>query len=174
MEPIIRNGIFLRLITVDDAQFILRLRTDPHLSIYISYTKPKIAYQVKWIQKYKKKEELGFEYYFIAEDQNGNKYGTIRLCNFGAKSFEVGSWVFLPKSPFGMAVKTHMIGVETGFKMLNADYCRIRVNKKNIGVLQYLEVFKPMVIKEDTFDYYYVISKANFYFHKKRLNVINL
>lgn len=166
-------GIYLRLVEESDADFILALRTNPKLKIYISYTSPNILDQIKWIQNYKIKEEHGLEYYYVAQDQNGNKYGTIRLYDFDEKSFEIGSWIFMPYSPFGMAVKTHMIGLETGFKLFNAEFCRITVRKNNLRVLRYLEDFKPIIIYEDDIDFYLTISKDNFYSLKNKLGIFS-
>lgn len=173
MNPIIKYGIVLRLVTEEDAEFILKLRTDPNLNKYISYTCSFLTNQVKWIQNYKMKEKQGLEYYFIAQNMAGTKYGTIRLCNFEEKSFELGSWVFMPNSPLGIAVKAHLIGLETGFELLKADYCRITVRKNNVGVVRYLDVFQPKKMKEDDLDYYFCISKENFYYSRKKMSVFS-
>jgi len=45
------------------------------------------------------------------KDLKSNRYVTLRLSNFDEKNFELGTWVFMPNSPFGMAVKTYMIGL---------------------------------------------------------------
>lgn len=168
MRIISKYGIFLHLVEESDAEFILDLRTNPKLNTHISFTSPDISDQIKWIENYKIKEKQGLEYYYIAKDQLGNKYGTIRLYNFDEKSFELGSWVFKPNSPLGMAVKAHLIGLETGFQVLAAEYCRLTVRKKNIAVLRYLEGFKPEITNEDDLDYYLSIPKDNFYNFKNK------
>lgn len=166
MKAISMYGIFLRLVEESDAEFILNLRTNPKLNAYISYTSPNVSDQVKWIKEYKIKELQGLEYYYIAHDQYGNKYGTIRLYNFDENSFELGSWVFMPHSPLGIAAKTHLIGLEIGFNQLNADYCRIIVRKNNIAVVRYIMGFKAVIVYEDDIDYYFNLSKESFYKHK--------
>lgn len=168
MRVINKYGIFLHLVEESDAEFILALRTNPKLNTHISFTSPDISDQIKWIENYKIKEKLGLEYYYVAKDPLGNKYGTIRLYNFDEKSFELGSWVFMPNSPLGIAVKTHLIGLETGFKLLDAEYCRITVRKKNTAVLQYLEGFKPIITNEDDLDYYFSIPKENILYFKNK------
>lgn len=172
MRIISKYGIFLHLVEESDAEFILALRTNPKLNKYISSTSPDILDQQKWIEYYKIKEKQGLEYYYIAKDQLGNKYGTIRLYNFDENSFELGSWIFMPNSPLGMPVKTHMIGLETGFDALKAEYCRITIRKKNIKVINYLEEFNPVINFEDDLDLYYILSKENFYVRKKKLSFL--
>jgi len=164
-----RYGICLRLVEEADAEFILALRTNPKLNQYISHTNPNISDQINWIQKYKIKEEQGLEYYFISQDQKGNKYGTIRIYNLADRSFELGSWVFMPNSPLGMAVKTHIIGIETGFEQLNADFCTISIRKKNTGVVRYIEGLNAILFSEDDLDFHFTISKENFYNRKEKL-----
>ena len=169
MEPISRYGITLRLITVNDAEFIVSLWTNPLVSTFISTFIPDINSQIEWIQNYKIKEQLGLDYYFVAQDFNNNRYGTVRLNNIDEKSFELGTWIFMPNSPFGMSVKTHIIGISTGFELLKADYCKIKVRKLNAHVLKYLENFKPIKIKENDMDIYFIIFKENFYLFKNKL-----
>lgn len=173
MDPINKYGIFLHLVEESDAEFIFALRTNPKLNNYISFISPNISDQIKWIQDYKIKEKQGLEYYYIAKDINGNKYGTIRLYNFDEKSFELGSWVFLPNSPLGMAVKTHIIALELGYEMLNADYCRLNIRKNNFKVLRYFEDFKPFKEFEDDLNFYFTISKENFYHRRNQLGIIS-
>jgi acetyltransferase-like isoleucine patch superfamily enzyme len=162
MKRIEKYGIILRLVEVEDAEFILRLRTDAKLSRYISRTEPDIDVQVRWIEQYKSREEAGQEYYYIAEDQNGNRFGTIRIYNFNENSFEIGSWLFLPNSPLGMAVKAQFIGFETGFDILNAEYCRLEVRKKNTSVLRYFQEFEKVLVREDELNYYFTLTRVNF------------
>ncbi len=110
-----KYGIILRAVEVDDAEFILSLRTDSSLNQFISYTNPNLEDQVKWIENYKIREKSGIEYYFIVQDSEENKFGTIRIYDFDEKSFEIGSWLFRTNSPLGMAVKAHFIGFEKSF-----------------------------------------------------------
>lgn len=172
MSPISKCGIILRLVEENDAEFILSLRTNVQLNRYISTTSDDIADQKKWIKNYKIIEFAGLEFYFIAEDLNGNRYGTIRLYNFDENSFEIGSWLFLPKSPLGMAVKAQFIAIETGFKELKKEYCRLEIRKENEAVLRYMKGFKTTLVREDDLNYYYTLTEENFYFRKKKISFL--
>ncbi len=163
MNTIHKYGIILRLVQEEDAAFILKLRTNSLLNKYISPTSFNISDQINWIRDYKIRELTGHEYYYIAEDQNGNMYGTIRIYNFDEKSFEIGSWLFLPNSPLGMAVKAQFIGFETGFEILNAEFCRLQIRKENKVVLKYMQDFETNLVREDELNYYFTLTKENFY-----------
>lgn len=173
MKHIEKYGIVLRTVEVEDAGFILKLRTDVKLNQFISFTEPNLDSQIEWIQNYKIREEAGLEYYYIAEDQDGNKYGTIRIYNFDEKSFEIGSWLFRAESPLGMAVKAQFIGFETGFNLLNAEYCRLEIRKKNVPVLRYMKGFKTQYIKEDELNYYFALTKEHIDKRKSEISFLN-
>lgn len=164
-----KYGILLKLVEETDAGFIINLRTNPKLNIHISHTNADLSDQIKWIQGYKMREMQGLEYYYVAQDLNGNKYGTIRIYDFDEKSFALGSWIFLPHSPLGMAAKAHLLGLEIGFNLFNAEYCKIRVRKKNIGVVRYIENFNAEIVLQDDIDYYFKLSRFNFYNHKRAM-----
>lgn len=173
MNIINKYGIYLHLVEESDAEFILTLRTNPKLNAYISNTSLDINDQIRWIQNYKIREKQGSELYYISKDMFGNKHGTIRLYDFDTNSFELGSWIFMPNSPLGMAVKAHMIGLEIGYEMLKATYCRITVRKKNLRVLRYLEDFNPEISAEDDLDFHLILSKENFYQRKNKLAIFS-
>lgn len=173
MDLIFRYGITLRLVEEKDAGFILTLRTDPELSKYISPTSPQIDDQIKWIKEYKLREEAGLEYYFIAQDHIGNRYGTIRLYKFDEDSFEIGSWLFLPNSPMGTAVKTNLIGFELGFDRFGKKYGRLEIRKKNSSVLRYIQEFNPTLTNEDEQSYYFTLTKENFHQRKNKLTLFS-
>ena len=65
-----KYNISLRLVDEEDADFIVSLRSDEKKSRFISYTDPNIETQKNWIREYKKRENEGKEYYFIASDVN--------------------------------------------------------------------------------------------------------
>ena len=174
MTPIHKYGIVLRLVQEKDAEFILKLRTNTYLNRYISPTSDNLTDQINWIRDYKIRELSDLEFYFIAEDTEGKRHGTIRLYNFDEKSFEIGSWVFLPKSPLGMAAKTHFLAIETGFNYLNADFCKIEIRKMNVTVLRYMKEFKITLVKEDDLNYYFSLTKENFFIRRNKLfNFLN-
>ncbi|GAB1452020.1 hypothetical protein MASR2M47_20760 [Draconibacterium sp.] len=173
MNRIDRYGIVLRFVEIEDAEFILSLRTDEKLSQFISYTDPDLETQIEWIENYKIREESGQEYYFIAEDQKGNKHGTVRLYNFDEKSFEIGSWLFRSSAPLGIAVKAHFIGYEIGFEILHAEYCRFDIRKVNARVLKYMQDFETTLVREDELNFYFTLSKESYYKRRSEIPFFN-
>ena len=65
--PFERFGLKVRAVIENDADFILKLRTDLQLARYLSKTESNIDKQISWIKEYKKRQANGKEYYLIFE-----------------------------------------------------------------------------------------------------------
>ena len=73
-----------------------------------------------------------------------------------------------------MAAKTHFLAIETGFNYLNADFCKIEIRKMNVTVLKYMKEFKITLVKEDDLNYYFILTKENFFIRRNKLfNFLN-
>ena len=169
MSYIKKYGLCFRFVEVDDAFFILSLRTNPKLNKHLSPTKDNLELQKKWIKKYKEREADEKEFYFVCEDETKSGYGLTRIYNTDKNSFEIGSWVFAENSPEGMPIKADILCKEIGFERLNFDYCRFEVRKKNKRVNQYYRLFNPTLVREDNDNNYYVLTKESFYNKKEKL-----
>lgn len=163
-----RYGIRVRLISESDAEFILALRQGERAR-FLSKTEGDVETQREWIRNYKQREEDGVEFYFVAEDEDGTRYGTTRLYNFDATSFTTGSWLFSKDAPQGMAIKTDIIGREIAFEELGFTLCRFDVMKDNKSVIRYHMGYRPRVIHEDEHSLYFELGKEDFYKYKERL-----
>ncbi len=91
-----KYGIKLQSVDIDDAEFIILIRTDTRKSRYISSTVSDVDLQIQWIKDYKQREAQNKEYYFIAIDENDEKFATYRVYNIEDDICEIGSWVSKP------------------------------------------------------------------------------
>jgi acetyltransferase-like isoleucine patch superfamily enzyme/RimJ/RimL family protein N-acetyltransferase len=157
------EDISMRMIEESDAKFIIDIRTDEVLGQYISETSSSIGNQITWIQEYKKREKVQKELYFIFEDSDKNKWGTIRLYNLEENTFTVGSWICLPGNKNHIAIKSFLHAMKFGFEVLNYKTCMLDVRKKNLRVLYYLKLFKPVLLEEDEINYFFRLEKIDFY-----------
>lgn len=169
------EGIRMRLVEESDAGFILKLRTDERLKLFISWTSTQVEDQLNWIREYKNREDKKLEYYFLFEDVDNKPWGVIRLYGFSGNSFTIGSWVCFPGNSEHIAVKAWLLGVQFGFDFLNFDTCLIDVRKKNLYVLYYLKLFNPVLIKENKLDYFFQLNKDVFFKNRdKILKILNI
>ena len=164
-----KYGMIFRSVMIEDADFILSLRTDAHLSRFLSETIPNLELQKEWIQSYQKREREGKEYYFIATTPSEERLGLNRIYNITTDSFEIGSWLYKQ----GLKTYTPILGDLTvrsfAFELLNSKYCIFEVRKQNQSVINYHRRFNPEITGEDELNYYFKLSKENFYNYKEKL-----
>jgi RimJ/RimL family protein N-acetyltransferase len=153
-----------RFVEEGDASFIVSLRTDAKLGRFLSPTDPDVERQKKWIECYKERERAGEEFYFIFIGDDDTRYGVSRIYNIDPKEriFEVGSWLFVPDSPVGLAVLADLCARDYAFDRLGFDYCRFEVRKENKSVVNYHKKFDPELIGEDELNFYFRLSKEKY------------
>jgi RimJ/RimL family protein N-acetyltransferase len=157
----------LRLIEENDAEFIVDIRTDINKSKFISSTDSNIEKQKQWIRNYKKRETINKEFYFIAIDENDEKFATYRLYNISNDSIEVGSFVSKPFYKIALnVIKVDVILKSYVFETLGYDSLNFEVRKNNKTVINYHNKFKPDLINEDDLNYYYKLEKNSFFTNK--------
>jgi len=162
-----RYGLQVRLATIDDAEFILSLRTDDRLARHISTTSPDLSQQRKWLQQYKQREAEGKEYYFIIQHKQ-RPIGTFRLYDIEGDHFVSGSWVFSPDSPAGASILGEIICKEIAYENLKLNHNRGDVRKDNRQVMRYNLSYHPTITGEDDKNVYMEFDKNIFYKEKEK------
>lgn len=169
MDTINKFNIKLRLVEETDAEFIIDIRTDSTKSKFINSTNSDIEEQKKWIREYKKREKVEEEFYYIAIDENDEKFATYRLYNKNKDSIEVGSFVSKPFYQIALnIIKVDVILKTYVFEVLGYNTLNFEVRKKNKSVIYYHNKFKPQLIKEDELNYYYKLEKDSFFANKNK------
>lgn len=133
-----RYGLYVKLVSEDDAVFINALRQDVRLSKYISPTEDNIDKQKNWIRDYKEREAKGEDYYFIYF-YNGSPVGVNRIYDIKDGSFIHGSWIFLPETLPYCSLAAAVIAREIAFYDLGLDIeiDTAGIHVDNTGVLQF-------------------------------------
>lgn len=158
-----KYGIQLKPVEEYDAEFIIELRTNEHKSRFISSTNPDVIQQKEWIKNYKKREKQEEEFYFIALDENNEKFATYRIYNFQNNSVEIGSFVSKPNydKPINI-VKLDILIKEYVFNILKLENLRFEVRKLNESVVKYHRKFHPTITGDDELNYYFSLNKNEF------------
>ncbi len=164
-----KYNMLFRSVSVEDAAFILLLRTDEKLSRFLSKTNPDIKEQENWIRLYETREKEGLEYYFISTSLDGEKYGLNRIYNIRPDSFEIGSWLYKSGLNVYIPILGDLAVRSFAFDLLNAEYCTFEVRKLNSSVLNYHKRFNPEIVGEDELNFYFKLSKDNFLNYKSKL-----
>lgn len=131
-----RYGIDVRLVTEEDAKFVVSLRNSERVGDYLHKTGD-VENQKLWTREYKQREIRGAEYYFIFS-HNGEPFGLARIYNIDWTRCTCtgGSWVCKSNTPFDLSMLTIVIiaEIEDTLGLLIDIY---EVNKKNLQVLKF-------------------------------------
>lgn len=158
-----KYGLKVRLVNMNDATFILSLRSDPNRTKYMVTLDEKTENQKKWIQEYKKREKEGLDYYFIYSNMEEKQIGVNRISHvdYKEKTAKSSSWITvdgLIYEPFKMLV----IHNEIAYNLLGIETIRSDVHKKNSRVIRFLKLFNYKFKDNETEYYYLTISKEEF------------
>lgn len=153
MKPYVRGkSIFLREVSVEDAAFVVELRTDPEKSKHISETSRDISKQEKFISSYK---ENVTDFYFIICDWSWNTLGTVRIYDIREDSFCWGSWILAKNAPKNSAIESALLIYDFAFFSLHYSKAHFDVRKENTRVVDFHKRFGAAIIDEDAKNYFF-------------------
>jgi len=108
----------LRPVTLEDAAFIVALRTDPLLNRFVHETSPRVEDQVAWLEGY---FERAGDYYFIVENAESlEEQGTAGLYKVESGSAEWGRWILKRGS---------MAALESAWLIYQAAFSRLTLHE---------------------------------------------
>ena len=139
---------------LDDADFILSLRTDPKKNQHLSFVKNDLEAQKVWLVEYEKSINQA---YFIIEKQ-GEKIGTVRLYDPQDKSFCWGSWILIDGCHPNAAMESALMVYAYATAYLGFNSAHFDVRKENVRVWNFHERFGAIRVNETEFDYLYQLQ----------------
>lgn len=166
-----KYGLHVRLVNEKDANFIVKLRTDPKLGRFIHLTDNDVEKQREWIRQYKVRENEGKDYYFTYYF-NDEPIGVNRIYDIESTYATGGSWICKSGLPMELPILTLIILREIIFEILNLSYDRFDVRKKNFQVLRIHKLFGANKTFETELDCYFELSKESF--EQKKSYVLDL
>lgn len=163
-----RYGLHVRLVREEDAEFILRLRTDEKLARYLHATDDNVEKQVEWIKQYKIREAAGEDYYFIY-DKDGQNIGVNRIydINYDQEQVTAGSWIC--KAEGMISIYTIMILRDIMFDIMGAKCDCFDVRKGNKKVQRLHEMCGAQKVSEDEQNYYYCLTSGDYEQNKEQI-----
>lgn len=160
MKPYVRGkSIYLREVRVDDAQFILDLRTDEEKGRHLSATIGDVEAQRAFISKY---HQSTTDFYFIISDWSGQPQGTIRIYDIQGDSFCWGSWIMARGAPASAALESALLIYDFAFFSLHYAASHFDVRKQNERVVDFHKRFGAQVVGEDELNYYFRYSRDDY------------
>lgn len=151
---VVGKTLSFRDATVDDAAFILSLRTDTEKSRYLSAVSGELAEQQAWLARYVQADDQA---YFIIEYQD-TSIGTVRLYDPQGESFCWGSWILHSSRPSQAAMESALMVYAYAVDHLGFTAAHFDVRKGNVRVWQFHERFGAVRTGETEFAYRYRIT----------------
>lgn len=151
---VIGKTLTFRDATVEDACFILSLRTDAEKSRYLSAVSSDLADQQTWLARYAQADDQA---YFIIEHQDA-PIGTVRLYDPQGLSFCWGSWILKSGRPSHAAMESALMVYAYAVDHLGFRAAHFDVRKGNERVWQFHERFGARRVAESELDYDYMLD----------------
>lgn len=162
LERIEGPSLNLRLVTPQDAEFIFALRLNPDFNAHLSRVTGTVEDQRHWIERYKHREAVGREYYYVIERRDGVRCGVVRLYDIQGDRFTWGSWILDGNKPPKAALESAVLSFGVGFDILGCQIALIDVRKENHRALSFYRRFGMTEIDEDSENYYFELSSRQF------------
>lgn len=153
--------------TINDAAFILALRTDDEKSRYLSATAADLNKQIAWLSRYAEQEDQA---YFIIETMVGESLGTVRLYDAQGDSFCWGSWILKKGAPQNAAIESALMVYAYAIDCLKFQAAHFDVRKGNESVWRFHERFGAARIGATEMDYLYGIDSEMIWQARKKYN----
>lgn len=150
------HTLSFRNAVVDDAEFILSLRTDENKSRYLNATSNDVVAQRTWLANY---ATGSGQVYFIIEHANV-AIGTVRLYDAQGDSFCWGSWILKEGRPKQAAVESALMVYAYAIDYLGFKAAHFDVRKGNERVLKFHERFQAKRVGENELDYFYILENS--------------
>lgn len=148
-----RNLVF-RPAQPDDAAFILTLRTDAVKGQHLSATANDLERQRQWLRDSAKDPE---QLYFMIEDRQGDRCGTVRLYNRQDESFCWGSWILKDGCPSSHSIESALMVYRYAL-FLGFRAAHFEVRKGNESVWRFHERFGATRVGADADSYHYRLA----------------
>jgi len=147
--------IYLRSVSEEDADFILKLRLDERLNKYLSRVDNDLEEEKRWIREH---SILDNDFYFLIVRKDDEPLGTISLYDIKGSEGEFGRWVSVgnPVENLESVLLLH----DFGFYTLDLDLIYSKTVKENVRVLNFHRRFGAEILDEFREYNGFVVQKA--------------
>ena len=167
------KNLYLTLININDAKYILKLRCNNNLSQFLNKTSSSLKLQKKWIKDYLKKNYIGEEYYFKFQIKKKKKFqniGLARVINLSDKKFHFGSWIIEDGFEKFLSIESIFSVYEFAFIKMKFQINKMWIHKKNKKVILMHEMLGAKKEYTDSKQIYYKFSSNKYKIVKKKFS----
>jgi RimJ/RimL family protein N-acetyltransferase len=125
-------AFYLRPVTIDDAEFIVSLRSDENLTRFLPPLTGSVEDQIRWLDSYFQKE--GDFYFVICATRDDAPHGLISIYNQNTERNEAEWGRWLVRTGSLAAPESVLLLTKVGFDVLGLKrlYCRSIVDNKGV------------------------------------------
>lgn len=156
------SRLSLRLITPDDADYVFGLRTDPRYNTHLSAVAGTAEDQRAWIERYKAREALGQEFYYVIERPDRVRCGLIRLYDIVDDTCTWGSWILDESKPHLAALESAVLSFVAAFERLGLSSANIDVRHENLHAMAFYRRFGMTEVRRDDENVYFRYDRTDF------------
>tara|TARA_B110000014_G_scaffold83645_1_gene57257 strand:+ start:236 stop:826 length:591 start_codon:yes stop_codon:yes gene_type:complete len=170
---ILTKNIYLKLVSLDDAKYIYKLRTNKKLSRYLNPTSSILINQINWMKLYFKRNKKNLEYYFkfqIKKNRKFKTFGIARVIKLSKKSFSFGSWIIEPNKPNWLAIECALAIYEFAFILKKFNKNKMWIDLRNKKIIKFHKSMGAIETKRDKKQVYVDLSKKNYLKLKKKFS----
>lgn len=154
----------LRLIRLEDADYVHRLRSDSAFNTHLSAVTGTAEDQQHWIEAYKVREAAKDEYYYIIERRdNGSPCGLVRIYDIGKDQFTWGSWILDGNKPPKAALESAVLSFDAGFALPGMTRALIDVRRANTHAEAFYRRFGMIESGSDAQEIFFTYSREAFW-----------
>jgi hypothetical protein len=167
------KNIYLKLVNLNDAKYIFKLRTDKKLARYLNPTSFIFKNQVEWMKLYFKRNQKKLEYYFKFQIKKNRKFytfGVARIIKLSKNSFSFGSWIIEPNKPNWYAIECALAIYEFAFIIKNFKKNKMWIDLRNKKVIKFHKSLGAIETSRDHKQIYVDLSKKNYLKLKKKFS----
>lgn len=159
-----KYGLKVRLVNENDIEFILSLRTDNNKTRYLLTLTNNVKKQKEWMQKYKRRERQGLDYYFIYSDFDNNPIGLNRVSKISLikETAKDCSWIAVDGLKYE-AIKMLIIRNEIAFNQVGVNMLWGEVHKRNRKAIRIFKILGYKLKDVGTKYYNLSINKKDFF-----------
>lgn len=155
-------NLSLRLIQLEDAEYVHALRTDTTYNRYLSEVHGTPEDQLRWIEDYKAREAALRELYYVIERKDGTRCGVVRLYDIESDCFTWGSWILDHNKTPKAALESAMLSFGIGFDGLERSMAHIYVRIGNEKAHSFYVRFGMTEVRRDDQDINFAYPRDRF------------
>ena len=164
---IISGGhVNLREIRIEDAEFILKLRTSEKGLKFLHYTENNLDRQISYLQQYFTKDD---EWYFIVETKEYESIGCLSIYDIKGDSVCTGRWIMKEGIPFQQSIEADMLLKEFAFSELGAAEIRMDTRHENKNMQAYFRMWGCKEVSKDEELIYVVLPRDVYVINRARV-----